>query len=411
MNILYIVDKFPRKGEPKAGKYPLLFRAMHERGNQVLMIAHSAIYRPGDYILDGDELRPGGGFPSAIFKNRRASYYLQKTQFFWKLFRAKRKAETLLNKDSVKTCFNYVASVIERFGPPDVIHVWGEEKSLIGIEIGRAVKQRFDIPLIWNVHGSHGYRIQAVNDEFSARVLEYLKVTDLLLPVSRDLQSHWLRVFGDRININSKVVHNPVDTSIFNVYDLAKHNEITLFHISKMEEVKNIPLLLKAVSIVISNGYKVKLRLAGATGFSARDKSIIQELGLADYIHLVGKLEMEEVAREMNQAHIYVQSSNIETFGNPLAEALCCGIPVVSTSCGGPNDFITEEVGLLSPVGDAQKFAESIVTVINNLDRFQPGSLNSFAVKTFGVDSVCTRLEALYGELVPTSKSEEMIIG
>ena len=43
------------------------------------------------------------------------------------------------------------------------------------------------------------------------------------------------------------------------------------------------------------------------------------------------------------------------------------GVPVVSTRCGGPEDFIIDgETGLLVPVGDAHKMADAIISLLED---------------------------------------------
>ena len=62
---------------------------------------------------------------------------------------------------------------------------------------------------------------------------------------------------------------------------------------------------------------------------------------------LFGRANRKEVRMLMQQANCFVLSSKIETFGIVLIEAMACGIPVVSTKCGGPNKLVEEETGIL----------------------------------------------------------------
>jgi glycosyltransferase involved in cell wall biosynthesis len=61
----------------------------------------------------------------------------------------------------------------------------------------------------------------------------------------------------------------------------------------------------------------------------------------------------------------WVISSTTEGFGMPGIEAAACRCPLVSTRCGGPEDYIEEGVnGFLVPVGDAVAMAKRIGEVL-----------------------------------------------
>jgi glycosyltransferase involved in cell wall biosynthesis len=48
-------------------------------------------------------------------------------------------------------------------------------------------------------------------------------------------------------------------------------------------------------------------------------------------------------------------NSRFETFSLICAEAMSCGKPVLATRCGGPDDFVTGETGILiEPDNDLQ---------------------------------------------------------
>ena len=65
------------------------------------------------------------------------------------------------------------------------------------------------------------------------------------------------------------------------------------------------------------------------------------------------------------QSSCWVASSRSEGFGLPGFEANACGCPIVSTACGGPEDYIDDGVnGYLVPVDDPVAMASAIGCVI-----------------------------------------------
>lgn len=81
-----------------------------------------------------------------------------------------------------------------------------------------------------------------------------------------------------------------------------------------------------------------------------------------------------------------------------LVEALACGTPVVATRCGGPEDIVTEEVGVLVPPEDPAALAAGIAQVLDRRGEYDAAKLRAYALERFGLESVGKRLEALYEE-------------
>lgn len=64
----------------------------------------------------------------------------------------------------------------------------------------------------------------------------------------------------------------------------------------------------------------------------------------------------------LQDAHVFVLSSNWEGFGNVIVEALAAGVPVVSTDCpSGPAEILAGgDYGRLVPVGDPRAIAQAV---------------------------------------------------
>ena len=69
------------------------------------------------------------------------------------------------------------------------------------------------------------------------------------------------------------------------------------------------------------------------------------------------------------RADCWIVSSITEGFGMPGLESAACRCPVVSTRCGGPEDYVQDGAsGYLVPVGDATEMARRIVDVVTQSD-------------------------------------------
>lgn len=86
-----------------------------------------------------------------------------------------------------------------------------------------------------------------------------------------------------------------------------------------------------------------------------------KDLGVADKLNLRGRLDVEGVRRVLGESHIFLHASLSEGIANVTLEAMSCGLPVVSTNCGGMREAIDDGVnGFLVPLRDTAAMAERI---------------------------------------------------
>ncbi len=72
-------------------------------------------------------------------------------------------------------------------------------------------------------------------------------------------------------------------------------------------------------------------------------------------------IEQTRMHLEYGKAEVFAQASWFEGFGQPGLEALACGIPLVTTDCGGARDYaIHEETALVVPTRDPAALAEAL---------------------------------------------------
>jgi glycosyltransferase involved in cell wall biosynthesis len=69
-----------------------------------------------------------------------------------------------------------------------------------------------------------------------------------------------------------------------------------------------------------------------------------------------------DIPRLLNTTDILVCPSDFETYGMAIVEAMASGVPVVSTSVGGPSETVREgETGFLVPPGDPETLSARIL--------------------------------------------------
>lgn len=119
----------------------------------------------------------------------------------------------------------------------------------------------------------------------------------------------------------------------------------------RLIKVKRYDRLLRAFALVADRHPDWSLRLYGRGPQRDALRRTLDGLGLSDRAFLMGA--HSPIETEWAKGSIAAVSSDAESFGMTLVEAMHCGVPVVSTDCPyGPGEIIANgRDGLLAPLG------------------------------------------------------------
>jgi colanic acid/amylovoran biosynthesis glycosyltransferase len=119
---------------------------------------------------------------------------------------------------------------------------------------------------------------------------------------------------------------------------------------------------LVSVNLLRNEGYRVSYEIIGDGPERQRILYTILDLGLEDCVTLTGSLSPDDVRARLQHADVFLLSSLSEGISNAALEAMACGLPVVTTDCGGMREAITDGVeGIVVPVRDPAAMAEALV--------------------------------------------------
>lgn len=128
---------------------------------------------------------------------------------------------------------------------------------------------------------------------------------------------------------------------------------------------KNIGLLIEAMGMLKQIGQGVTALLIG--GKPTDDMlTAVQKLGLSGKVEFVSHVPSAELPQLLQTLDVFVLPSHQEGLCIAALEAMACGVPVVSTRCGGPAEFVIPgQTGLLVDF-DAADMAQAVQKIIGD---------------------------------------------
>jgi glycosyltransferase involved in cell wall biosynthesis len=133
------------------------------------------------------------------------------------------------------------------------------------------------------------------------------------------------------------------------------------------DERKNVDLLLRAfAALPVELREHTRFLLAGSSAPPPRFWSRARQLGVHERVRFVDSPTIAELIELYQNASVFALTSNEEGFGVVIIEAMACGIPVVSTRSGGPDEIIQDaHDGYLVELDDADAFADRLARLLS----------------------------------------------
>jgi len=283
---------------------------------------------------------------------------------------------------------------------PDLIHVHVYDAGAPAVAFARLHR----IPVIVSEHFS----------SFPRRMLNRLDVckawlafrwADVVVSPSNFLKNA-IEQYG--LQARFEIIPHAVDTELF-FPNLG--TRITTFvpkrilFVGQLEPTRGLADLLRALSLLSRKRNDWHLDVVGNGSSRSKYEELAAELQLGDKVAFLGLKTKREVAELMRQSDLFVLPSLAETFSVPAAEALACGLPVLSTRCGAPEEFIVDDVGKLVAPRDPDAMFTGLDWMLDNLHRYSRDRVAQYARERYSSRVVGEKLHSLYRSLVRTRVS------
>jgi glycosyltransferase involved in cell wall biosynthesis len=259
-----------------------------------------------------------------------------------------------------------------------------------------------DVPLILTAHGSDLYT-NLDTPSWRLALEEGVRAADRIVCVGSKLRDDLVDEFEIPAE-RTVVIPDTFDDTLFTFAEREPWHDrpLRLLFVGRLAPEKGIDVLLEGFERVVSGGLEATLRIVGSGPLEGLVRDRLDAQGLGGRVELVGAVGGAELAEEMARADALVSSSLRESFGVVIVEALATGLPVVATRCGGPEETVGADDGVLARPGDAESLAGAVREVASRYGRFDGRRIAERAHGRFGPETVGAELVSLYEEVART---------
>ncbi|MBI1223989.1 MAG: glycosyltransferase [Bacteroidetes bacterium] len=291
-------------------------------------------------------------------------------------------------------------SVVDEGFKPDIVHL--HVLSLAGIAALKFHRKNH-VPVILSEHWS-GYSLDKISLGIIRKWL-YKKVvaTAHINFVVTENMEQAMKKMG--LKGAYSVAPNLVDTAFFMPTDTPVSSiPFQFLHVSNLDdEHKNISGILRAFAKIITT-YSAHLTLIGGDNGIAHVQHLIKELNLEKYVTVKGVQPSLIVRQQMQLSHAFVMFSNREGLPCVMLEAMAVGLPIISTSIPGLEDWVTPEVGMLVSKGDEVGLKVAMREMVDNFSSYNRAKIRERVMKECNPDVVAQRILTAYKDAATATK-------
>lgn len=216
------------------------------------------------------------------------------------------------------------------------------------------------------------------------RHILYLRTKGILVQTEENKQ-----YYRGALSNKTYAIYNPVSLASEQIGTaLAAPKTDTIVTVGRLDPAKNHFLLIDAFGLFVQKHPGYHLSVYGEGPLRPSIEDYIEEKGLKGKVELKGA--KKNVTSYIVSAKVFVLSSKYEGMPNALIEAMCVGLPCISTKVSGATELIRSgENGILID-DNAQQLANAMSTVIDDVSFAE--SLAGNAVRLYekvNLDTIC----------------------
>lgn len=370
MRILYLASWYPRPNSKNSGVFfRQLAEGIAENADEVIVACvHVKFFTKIDKI--GLDIRKRGNI----------------TEYMWFVPAPIPRCRFLYDLLGKHYMSKLIKFIIKKHGECDIIHI---QSAFSAAEYALPYLKKYNkAPLVYTEHSS-----KMLNGNLSKRdeklLVQLSGMVDFSTAVSTRLANK-VEAYIEKVQVVGNMIND---------YQFSKYNGVfTFLCLGTLRKAKGIDLLLNAFINEFSDE-PVRLLIGGEGEYEPRLREIILNDNNKHDIKMLGLIQSENVVEFYGKGNCFVLPSQYETFGIVYIEAMACGLPVIATRCGGPEEYIDEKNGILIDVNDEAQLRTALRYMYENAGKYDTQYISENIIRQYGKRNICEVYNAIYKKL------------
>lgn len=233
-----------------------------------------------------------------------------------------------------------------------------------GATVGLLTKRLNQCHLSLTIHGPDEF-----DDVPGQHLALKMKEADSVICISQFARSQLMRISDSHHWHKMQVCRLGVDPAQFPYRTRGASDIVQMLCVGRLTPAKCQVLLVQACAQLRDAGLTFHLKMVGAGPDRGRIEREVALHHLQSHITMTGALNQQEVKQAFAQADVFVLPSLAEGIPVVLMEAMCSGVPCVTTPVNGIPELIEHGVsGLLATPGDVDSLTAQLQRMLNSSD-------------------------------------------
>ncbi len=211
---------------------------------------------------------------------------------------------------------------------------------------------------------------------------------------------HDIQEFSGASDFKSYILPNVIDQNIFRYYDQNQQLAIPkFFMVNLWNERKNPYPVIDGFKSLSDEGLNMKLILGGHGSILSDMKEYVSSQGMSEIVEFPGSMTKADIVDTLKESDAYLCSSTYETFSVACAQALCCGVPLISPPIEAIMEYADESSMVSVENNNQQGWADAFRNFMAKKEMFCRREIAIRYTKKFSTESTMKNYAQIVDEV------------